>query len=85
MDLQSFRTCASKPAKRAQDVNNIKHLAEMGVVFLLFNIGLELSMDRLASLAKFVFGMGSLQVGVDFRYLPEVARPALGIRVSCSC
>jgi hypothetical protein len=48
-----------------QDVNNIKHLAEMGVVFLLFNIGLELSMDRLASLAKLVFGMGSLQAGVE--------------------
>ncbi|KAG1672722.1 hypothetical protein FOA52_005200 [Chlamydomonas sp. UWO 241] len=44
------------------DVNNIKHLAEMGVVFLLFNIGLELSLDRLASMAKQVFGMGSLQV-----------------------
>ena len=45
-----------------QDVHSIKHLAEMGVVFLLFNIGLELSMDRLASLAKYVFGMGTLQV-----------------------
>ena len=28
----------------------------------LFNIGLELSMERLASLAKYVFGMGTLQV-----------------------
>jgi hypothetical protein len=45
-----------------QDVNSIKHLAEIGVVFLLFNIGLELSLDRLASMAKQVFGMGSLQV-----------------------
>lgn len=45
------------------DVHSIKHLAEMGVVFLLFNIGLELSLERLQSMAKFVFGMGSLQVG----------------------
>ena len=45
-----------------QDVTSIKHLAEMGVVFLLFNIGLELSIDRLVSLAKYVFGMGTLQV-----------------------
>ena len=45
-----------------QDVESIKHLAELGVVFLLFNIGLELSMERLASLAKYVFGMGTLQV-----------------------
>nr|QKY15118.1 k(+) efflux antiporter (KEA) [Polytomella parva] len=44
------------------DAHNIKHLAEMGVVLLLFNIGLELSLDRLQSMAKLVFGMGSLQV-----------------------
>jgi hypothetical protein len=45
-----------------QDVENVKHLAELGVVFLLFNIGLELSLDRLQSMAKYVFGMGSMQV-----------------------
>lgn len=44
------------------DVNSIKHLAEIGVVLLLFNIGLELSLDRLQSMAKFVFGMGTAQV-----------------------
>ncbi|GFR41614.1 hypothetical protein Agub_g2339 [Astrephomene gubernaculifera] len=44
------------------DVNNIKHLAEIGVVLLLFNIGLELSLERLQSMAKLVFGMGSAQV-----------------------
>lgn len=31
-------------------------------MFLLFNIGLELSLDRLQSMAKYVFGMGSVQV-----------------------
>jgi hypothetical protein len=46
-----------------QDVESIRHLAELGVVFLLFNIGLELSFDRLRSMGKFVFGMGTLQVG----------------------
>ncbi|KAL4445002.1 hypothetical protein ABPG77_004052, partial [Micractinium sp. CCAP 211/92] len=45
-----------------QDVESIRHLAELGVVFLLFNIGLELSFDRLRSMGKFVFGMGTLQV-----------------------
>jgi Kef-type K+ transport system membrane component KefB len=35
----------------------------MGVVFLLFNIGLELSLERLQAMAKLVFGMGSMQVG----------------------
>ncbi len=42
---------------------SVKHLAELGVVFLLFNIGLELSVERLASMAKYVFGMGTFQVG----------------------
>lgn len=44
-----------------QDVEGVRHLAEMGVVFLLFNIGLELSLDRLQAMAKAVFGMGSMQ------------------------
>lgn len=45
-----------------QNVTHVKHLAELGVVFLLFNIGLELSLDRLQSMAKYVFGMGTAQV-----------------------
>ncbi len=39
-------------------------LAEFGVVFLLFMIGLELSVRRLRPLGGKVFGLGSLQVGV---------------------
>jgi len=45
-----------------RDVEGVRHLAELGVVFLLFNIGLELSLERLRSMQKFVFGMGSAQV-----------------------
>ncbi|MEO1193952.1 MAG: monovalent cation:proton antiporter-2 (CPA2) family protein [Pseudomonadota bacterium] len=37
-------------------------LAELGVVFLLFFIGLELSLARLLALRRLVFGLGSLQV-----------------------
>lgn len=44
------------------DVEHVRHLAELGVVFLLFNIGLELSLERLQAMAKFVFGMGTAQV-----------------------
>lgn len=43
-----------------RDIAIVKHLAEMGVVFLLFNIGLELSLERLQTLARAVFGMGLL-------------------------
>ena len=37
-------------------------LAEFGVVFLLFMIGIELSWERLRTLRRLVFGLGSLQV-----------------------
>ena len=43
-------------------VEQAKVLAEFGVVFLLFNIGLELSLERLTAMAKFIFGMGSAQM-----------------------
>ncbi|WP_342637909.1 cation:proton antiporter [Orientia tsutsugamushi] len=37
-------------------------IAEFGVVFLLFAIGLELSIERLKAMRRYVFGLGSLQV-----------------------
>nr|KJB09842.1 hypothetical protein B456_001G170200 [Gossypium raimondii] len=43
-------------------VHGTKAIAEFGVVFLLFNIGLELSVERLSSIKKYVFGLGSAQV-----------------------
>ena len=41
----------------------IAHLAEFGVIFLMFMIGIELSWERLRTLRRLVFGLGSLQVG----------------------
>lgn len=37
-------------------------LAEFGVVFLMFSIGLEFSLERLKAMRDMVFGLGSLQV-----------------------
>jgi CPA2 family monovalent cation:H+ antiporter-2 len=42
----------------------IAQLAEFGVVFLLFMIGLELSWERLRLLRRLVFGLGAAQVAV---------------------
>ena len=47
-----------------QDSESAATLAEFGVVFLLFMIGLELSAERLRALSRFVFGLGSAQVVV---------------------
>jgi CPA2 family monovalent cation:H+ antiporter-2 len=44
------------------DTKNVEFLGELGVVFLLFMIGLELSFERLIHMRKHVFGFGSLQV-----------------------
>lgn len=40
----------------------IEHLAELGVFFLLFSIGLELSMDELRRMGKFIFTGGPVQL-----------------------
>ncbi|WP_296596293.1 cation:proton antiporter [Phenylobacterium sp.] len=40
----------------------LSQLAEFGVVFLLFMIGLELSWERLRSMRRYVFGLGAAQV-----------------------
>lgn len=45
-----------------KDPQHILHFAELGVVFLLFVIGLELQPSRLWVLRKMVFGLGSAQV-----------------------
>ena len=44
------------------DVEGVTRLAELGVVFLLFTIGLELSFERLLAMRRLIFGLGGLQV-----------------------
>ncbi|WP_341783368.1 monovalent cation:proton antiporter-2 (CPA2) family protein [Pseudomonas putida] len=44
--------------------DNVARLSEMGVVMLLFVIGLELSPRRLWTMRRALFGVGSLQVGL---------------------
>ncbi|KAG9139784.1 hypothetical protein Leryth_023278 [Lithospermum erythrorhizon] len=56
-----------------RNVHGTKAIAEFGVVFLLFNIGLELSVERLSSMKKYVFGMGSAQVLVTAAAIGSVA------------
>jgi monovalent cation:proton antiporter-2 (CPA2) family protein len=66
-----------------RNVHGTKAIAEFGVVFLLFNIGLELSVERLSSMKKYVFGLGSAQVlvtaaviGLITHYVAGQAGPA---------
>ncbi len=47
-----------------QDAAGILHVAELGVILLLFVIGLELQPSRLRAMRRSVFGLGSLQVAL---------------------
>lgn len=44
------------------DPTQIQLLGEIGVLFLLFTLGLQLPLQRLQSLKKYVFGLGTAQV-----------------------
>lgn len=46
----------------AQNSERIRHLAEFGVVFLMFVIGLEFNLHKLKAMRHFVFGLGFFQV-----------------------
>lgn len=75
------------------NVNEIAPIAEFGVVFLLFMIGLELSWQRLAIIGRLVFGLGALQVfgsaavlgglALFFRETP-ISAAILGLALSLS-
>lgn len=40
------------------------YLGEIGIVFLMFSIGLEFSLPKLRAMRRLVFGLGGLQVGI---------------------
>jgi CPA2 family monovalent cation:H+ antiporter-2 len=46
----------------AKDSAGVRYLAEFGVVFLMFVIGLEFNLPKLRSMRKLVFGLGLAQV-----------------------
>lgn len=45
-----------------QDRDSIAMVAEFGIMFLLFAVGLELSFERLRMMRRIVFGLGSVQM-----------------------
>ena len=45
-----------------EDRDLVDAAAEIGVILLLFTIGLELSLERVARLRRLIFGVGGLQV-----------------------
>lgn len=61
-----------------QDVKGAGHLAELGILFLMFTIGLELSAERLWALRRWVFIAGTAQVVLCAAAIGAVAYYFLG-------
>jgi len=55
------------------DADHILHFAELGVVFLLFIVGLELKPSRLWVMRRMVFGLGTAQVIVSAALIAALA------------
>ena len=61
----SKRRCiAPCPAQVISDLRTTEALAELGVVFFLFEMGLELSLERLGALKREILGLGVSQYAV---------------------
>ncbi len=58
------------------DTGSARYLAEFGVVFLMFTIGLEFSLPRLYSMKRIVFGLGVMQVLASIALVMVVGRIA---------
>jgi monovalent cation:H+ antiporter-2, CPA2 family len=55
------------------DYSDVAGIAELGIVFLLFLIGLELSLPRLLTMRRLVFGVGGLQISLTTALLAAAA------------
>lgn len=60
-------------------VDEIRHLAEFGVVFLLFVIGIEMKPSRLWVMRRSVFGLGTAQVLATGAVVTLLAQELLGV------
>ena len=59
------------------DTVQARELAEFGIVFLMFSIGLEFSLPQLRAMRRAVFGLGAAQVVITAA-LPTIALPLFG-------
>ncbi|HUW28005.1 MAG TPA: monovalent cation:proton antiporter-2 (CPA2) family protein [Sulfuriferula sp.] len=55
------------------DSPDTRHLAEFGVVFMMFSIGLEFSLPKLKAIRTTVFGFGGAQVGLTIALVMALA------------
>jgi monovalent cation:proton antiporter-2 (CPA2) family protein len=63
------------------DPQTLLGVAELGVVLLLFIVGLELKVSRLLSMRRDIFGLGAAQLGITAVLFIAVAAAAAGLSV----
>lgn len=56
------------------DMHQAEYLAEFGVVFLMFSIGLEFSLPKLYAMKRIVFGLGLLQVALTLLLIAGIIK-----------
>jgi len=61
-----------------ENYDEIAHLAELGVVLLLFAIGIEINPSRLWKMKRLVLGLGTLQVVITGGLITLIVHEALG-------
>jgi CPA2 family monovalent cation:H+ antiporter-2 len=61
------------------DMEGVAKIAEFGLAFLLFMIGLELSFERLMRMRRLVFGLGLLQVAISAAALSAIGKYWFGL------
>ena len=86
--LLTGMVCGPYGLKLVSAVHEVEILAEVGVVLLMFSIGMELSVGELIRLRKPVFVGGSLQVGLTIAVMGGIAsllgaHPGQAVFVGC--
>ncbi|MCF6765654.1 cation:proton antiporter [Thiotrichales bacterium 19S3-7] len=57
-----------------RDTNTVELIGELGIITLMFMIGLELSLDRLKELRRYIFGLGTLQILITAGIIATIAK-----------
>ncbi len=61
------------------DIDTLTFIAHFGVVFLLFEIGLEMSLEKLRAARRWILGLGLAQMLISMGALALVIGPLLGV------
>ena len=65
--------------RHLNDSHTLEHIGEFGIVFLMFTIGLEISLHKMNSMKKEIFMNGSLQVGLTALIVFIIAHHILNV------